>query len=196
MHGAIGLVRAAVGSSGQLPRRTRAASGGTGGRSIRRGVGRIPVSGRRMGVGRAGKSRRCALPTTAFFETPIRRPISAVVWPSLQSRRSARMRSPVQTDPFRSCSSGLLLSSPLRPFPRGRPGRRRARAPMGARPTLARRRAGWQSLFQPAFLTSLHAASARAGPVSAARRDALSSPSPMSVPARFRAAHSGWKASR
>ena len=33
---------------------------------------------RRIGEGRAGKSSRCALPTTAFFETPIRRPISAV----------------------------------------------------------------------------------------------------------------------
>lgn len=32
----------------------------------------------RMGDGRCGRSRRWALPTTAFFETPRRRPISAV----------------------------------------------------------------------------------------------------------------------
>jgi hypothetical protein len=31
-----------------------------------------------MGLGRAGRCRRCAFPTTAFFEMPMRRPISAV----------------------------------------------------------------------------------------------------------------------
>jgi hypothetical protein len=31
-----------------------------------------------IGEGRAGKSSRCAFPTTAFFEMPMRRPISAV----------------------------------------------------------------------------------------------------------------------
>ena len=34
-----------------------------------------------IGDGRPGKSRRCALPTTAFFEMPKRRPISAVECP-------------------------------------------------------------------------------------------------------------------
>jgi hypothetical protein len=32
----------------------------------------------RIGEGRPGSDRRCALPMMAFFETPMRRPISAV----------------------------------------------------------------------------------------------------------------------
>jgi hypothetical protein len=56
-------------------------SGGRDGPVNRRGGpgregGRSPS--RRIGEGRAGRSSRCALPTTAFFDTPSRRPISAV----------------------------------------------------------------------------------------------------------------------
>ena len=36
------------------------------------------IASRRIGLGRAERFSRCALPTTAFFEMPIRRPISAV----------------------------------------------------------------------------------------------------------------------
>jgi hypothetical protein len=38
-----------------------------------------------IGDGRAGRSRRWAFPTIAFFDTPRRRPISAVEWPSAHS---------------------------------------------------------------------------------------------------------------
>jgi hypothetical protein len=47
---------------------------GTGGRFGTRGGG----PSRRIGDGRGGNSSRWALPTIAFFEIPIRRPISAV----------------------------------------------------------------------------------------------------------------------
>jgi hypothetical protein len=53
---------------------------GAGGRRCDGAAGRAmpPSTSRRIGLGRAGRFKRCALPTTAFFETPIRRPISAV----------------------------------------------------------------------------------------------------------------------
>lgn len=57
-------------------------------RGARGGVDVLPV---RIGDGRAGRSRRCAFPTTAFFEMPIRRPICAVVCPSDQSCRNSRI---------------------------------------------------------------------------------------------------------
>ena len=54
---------------------------------IARGVA-PPAPSRRIGDGRGGRFSRCALPTTAFLDTPIRRPISAVESPSDQSTRS------------------------------------------------------------------------------------------------------------
>ena len=67
-------------------------SGGSVGPATRRGADRLgappPEPSRRIGDGRAGRSSRCALPTTAFFETPNRRPISAVDSPSSQSVRN------------------------------------------------------------------------------------------------------------
>ena len=42
-------------------------------------------------------AKRCALPTTAFLDTPMRRPISAVEWPSAQSALSRLMTSSVQS---------------------------------------------------------------------------------------------------
>jgi hypothetical protein len=65
-------------------------SGGKVGPATRRGVVRLgapPLPSRRIGDGRAGRSSRCALPTTAFLETPSRRPISAVESPSSHSAR-------------------------------------------------------------------------------------------------------------
>lgn len=47
-----------------------------------------------IGDGLAGRSSRCALPTTAFLETPNRRPISALECPSSHSvRRDATVAS-------------------------------------------------------------------------------------------------------
>ena len=43
----------------------------------------LPLPWRRIGEGRAGRPRRCALPTTAFLVMPISLPISEVVRPSL-----------------------------------------------------------------------------------------------------------------
>jgi hypothetical protein len=63
------------------------ASRGTGGCLDRLAVG-APGSDRRMGDGRAGRSRRCAFPTIAFFETSMRRPISAAECPSAHSTLS------------------------------------------------------------------------------------------------------------
>ncbi len=60
------------------------------------GVGRGSAS-RRIGLGRAGSVSRCALPTTAFFEMPMRRPISAVEWPSAQSAFRRSIASVVQS---------------------------------------------------------------------------------------------------
>jgi hypothetical protein len=54
---------------------------------VRRGCLPSPDPSRRIGEGRAGRSSRCALPTTAFFETPSRLPISAVECPSSHSAR-------------------------------------------------------------------------------------------------------------
>src|SRR5690348_15391006 len=70
-------------------------SGGSVGPATRRGALRRgalpPEPSRRIGEGRAGRSRRCALPTTAFFDTPRRRPISAVDSPSSHSARKRRI---------------------------------------------------------------------------------------------------------
>ena len=71
-----------------------------GGRGAGRSFGGEPL---RIGEGRSGKSRRCALPTTAFLLKPKRRPISAVLWPSTQSERSR----PIAT----SFQSKLLVMS-------------------------------------------------------------------------------------
>src|SRR3546814_15674045 len=51
---------------------------------------------RLMGDGRALNFIRCALPTTEFFETPSRRPISDALRPASQSRMSSATRSFVQ----------------------------------------------------------------------------------------------------
>jgi hypothetical protein len=100
------------------------ASFGTGGRrGARGGRGDLPV---RIGDGRAGRSRRCAFPTTAFFEMPIRRPISAVEYPSDQSRRSSWIASSVHSNPAFvlrirvSCCCCCFIGTP----PRGLPGAR------------------------------------------------------------------------
>jgi hypothetical protein len=50
-----------------------------------------------MGLGRDDRFSRCALPTTAFFEIPMRRPISAVESPSAQKARSRSIASCVQS---------------------------------------------------------------------------------------------------
>lgn len=50
-----------------------------------------------IGDWRGSRSRRCTLPITAFFETPRRRPMTAVERPAAQSARKARMRSCVQS---------------------------------------------------------------------------------------------------
>ena len=58
-----------------------AASGGNVGPVTRRGIagrGALTPPSRRIGDGRGGRFNRCALPTTAFLEMAIRRPISAV----------------------------------------------------------------------------------------------------------------------
>ena len=58
-----------------------AASGGNVGPVTRRGIagrGALTPPSRRIGDGRGGKFNRCALPTTAFLEMAMRRPISAV----------------------------------------------------------------------------------------------------------------------
>lgn len=50
-----------------------------------------------MGEGRAGKLRRCALPTTAFLEIFKRRPISAVDKPSDHNVRRRAIASSVHS---------------------------------------------------------------------------------------------------
>lgn len=49
-----------------------------------------------IGDGRDGNFNLCALPTTAFFDTPRRLPISDALWPACQRRVSSSMRSSVQ----------------------------------------------------------------------------------------------------
>jgi hypothetical protein len=74
-----------------------AANGGSVGPCARRGAGgrdEAPTSApRRIGEGRGGRFKRCAFPTTAFFETFSRRPISAVERPSTHSTRSLEITS-------------------------------------------------------------------------------------------------------
>ncbi len=85
-----GSARAAI-ATGRGSEGIAARSGGSVGPTTRRTAGRRgaePGSPRRIGDGRADKFSRCALPTTAFFDTPIRRPISAVECPSDQSALS------------------------------------------------------------------------------------------------------------
>ena len=100
------------------------ASAGTG---CRRGArGEPPI---RIGDGRAGRSRRCALPTTAFFEIPIRRPISAVECPSDQSCRNFSILSSVHSNSkfmlrLRVSCYCCFIGTPFR----GLPAARRARA--------------------------------------------------------------------
>ena len=79
------------------------ASGRAAGAAHAADAGELPV---RIGDGRAGRSRRCALPTTAFFEMPIRRPISAVECPSDQSCRNLRIRRPSIRIRNSCCASG------------------------------------------------------------------------------------------
>jgi hypothetical protein len=67
-------------------------NGGLTGRAVR-----LSCGSRRIGLGREDKFSRCALPTTAFFEIPIRRPISAVERPSAQKARSLSIASCVQS---------------------------------------------------------------------------------------------------
>ena len=63
----------------------------------------------RIGDGRGGKRSRWALPITAFFDRPIWRPISAVVTPPSQSRRSKAVRMSVQSQQ----SSAFMVGSPF-----------------------------------------------------------------------------------
>ena len=60
---------------------------------LARGPDGVGSALRRIGDGLASSSRRPALPTTAFFEIPIRRPISAVECPSDHRRLSSRIAS-------------------------------------------------------------------------------------------------------
>lgn len=79
----------ALGSGGSVGPPTRTVDAG---RSCARSLG-----SRRIGDGRAVRSSRCALPTIAFFETPSRRPISAVECPCSHSSRSRRIVSSFHT---------------------------------------------------------------------------------------------------
>ncbi len=72
-------------TGGQVDRRTETGTA----------LGTVPS--RRIGLSRAGSRRRCALPTTAFFVTPMRRPISAVEWPSAQRALSRSIASAPQS---------------------------------------------------------------------------------------------------
>jgi len=60
-------------------------------------TGRTAAGSRRMGLGRGESCSRCALPTTEFFETPMRRPISAVECPSDHRTRRRSIASDVQS---------------------------------------------------------------------------------------------------
>ena len=84
---------------------TRSASFGTG--TLRRRT--MPEVLVRIGDGRGGKRSRWALPITAFFDRHIWRPISAVVTPPSQSRRSRTVRMSVQLQQ----SSALMVGSPF-----------------------------------------------------------------------------------
>ena len=53
----------------------------------------------RIGVERAGRSRRWALPTMAFLVTPMRRPIAAVGWPAAHRARRVEMAWSFQSIP-------------------------------------------------------------------------------------------------
>ena len=66
-------------------------------RGLRSECGYFPDPFGLIGDGRAGRSRRSAFPMTAFFETPRRRPISAVERPVFHSRRRRLIRSGVQS---------------------------------------------------------------------------------------------------
>ena len=84
-----------------------------------------------------GRSRRCALPTTAFFETPRRRPISAVECPSSQSWRSLATVSSFQSLPLLVVRIGVScccsrLQDPFSASAGGAPGKGAAWRP--ARP--------------------------------------------------------------
>jgi len=126
------------------------------------GGGRVVLSGHLflIGDGLAGQSSRCALPITAFLDTPSRRPISAVEWPSSQSARARSVSFSVQSVMAKpSCTgtapacrtrrdwSGRLAPPPLlrwsgRSTPADtRPGTRRSAPPAGrARQAPSRRR--------------------------------------------------------
>ncbi len=82
----------------------------------------------RIGDGRAGRSRRCAFPTTVFFETPIRRPISAVECPSDQSWRNSRIVSSVHSNSEFVLRIRVSCCCFIGTPPRGLPAVRRARA--------------------------------------------------------------------
>ena len=87
---------------------------------------RLPV---RIGDGRAGRSRRCAFPTTAFFEMPIRRPISAVDTPLTRvAAVHGSHRPSIQIRSSRCASGSPAAAVSSETPPRGLPGARRARA--------------------------------------------------------------------
>ncbi len=84
---AAGWPQAAAGTPARRRARRHGAMAGRVGPTTRRTAGRFGAAAgapRRIGEGRASSDRRCALPTTAFLDTPMRRPISAVERPSAQ----------------------------------------------------------------------------------------------------------------
>ena len=91
---AAGVSRRRSGAASRSTPSRSTGAGGAGGAAGRRGgaTGRgaasAPSASRRIGLGRAARFSRCALPTTAFLEMPMRRPISAVECPSAQKARS------------------------------------------------------------------------------------------------------------
>src|SRR5271166_5629883 len=97
--GGVGIVR-----SGPLIG-MMSASFGTAGRRAGRGCREPPL---RIGDGRLGRSSLCALPTTAFLETPSLRPISAVEWPSDQRARSSLIVTSVHVSPVDG--QGIVVS--------------------------------------------------------------------------------------
>ncbi len=79
------------------------------------------LASRRMGLSRPGRFSRCALPTTAFFEKPRRRPISLALCPASQSSRSCAMAASSHT------------ASPISAAPRAGRGRGACGAARGRR---------------------------------------------------------------
>jgi hypothetical protein len=88
--------------------------GGKVGPTTRRGAGGRAgpaAPSRRIGEGRAGKLSRCAFPTTAFLDTFMRRPISAVERPSAHNARKRAMLSSFHSISWSPCYPATIYGS-------------------------------------------------------------------------------------